>query len=133
MNKVWVGIIIIVTIILVIRFVACRLFTKCEILNDMLREMAPDGAYRYSQGRVYLFLSLLAYFVTLGFMTSKGLKPNINIDSGTMTQIIEALQWSIALMAGYVFGSKGLEALKIIMMKKETPTKNTPTEGGEQQ
>lgn len=117
MNKFWAILIISAILLLVIRFIACKFFYKCLLLNDMLKEKAQDGVFRYSQGRVYLLCSLLTYFITLGLLTSKALKPNIGIDGGTMTQIIEALQWSIMLMAGYVFGGKGLEILKLIMNK----------------
>ncbi len=121
MNKVWIILVIIVVIVLAVKFIACKLFTRCALFNDILKEIAPDGFYRYSQGRVYLLVSLLAYFITLGFLTSKILKPNINLDVHSITQIIDALQWVIALMAGYVFGSKGLEVLKVIL-NKTTPT-----------
>lgn len=128
MNKVYVIGIMIIVILLIIRFVVCKYFAKCALFNDILKEIGPDGIWRYSQGRVYLLGSLLAYFITLGFLTSKALKPNIGIDSAAITQIIDALQWSIMLFAGYVFGSKGLEVLKFIMMKGKGITNGINTE-----
>jgi len=120
MNKIWVGLIIGAVILLIIRFVACKYFTKCTLFNDMLKELAQDNVWRYSQGRVYLFASLAAYFVTLGFMTGQALKPSAGIvDNSSATQIIDSLQWVIALFAGYVFGGKGLEVLKFIMTNKK--------------
>ncbi len=130
MNKIWAILIISSVIILIIRFVACRFFDKCILFNDMLKEKGPDGLFRYSQGRVYLLCSLLAYFITLGLLTSKALKPNIGIDSGTITQIIDALQWSILLMASYVFGGKGLEIVKLLMNRgKGGDSSQTPPPG----
>ena len=133
MNKIWVGLIIAVIILLIFRYVACKYFTKCTILNDMLKEMAQDKEWRYSQGRVYLFASLFAYFVTLGFMTAQALKPNAGIvEASTTTQIIDSLQWVIALFAGYVFGGKGLEVLKMIMTSKKGGTDQPQNLSGQQ-
>lgn len=62
-------------------------------------------------------------------MTSKALNPNFDIETKTLEMIIEALQWAIALMAGYVFGSKGLEVLKTLVdLKKSKGNSNPPQE-----
>ena len=99
---------------LIISLIISRRFYKSYLFNEILKEKTPDG-FRYSQGRVYLLLSIICYYITIGLMTSKALKPNMDIDTKTLEMIIEALQWAIALMAGYVFGSKGLEVVKTIM------------------
>lgn len=111
---------ILIVVFLILRFFVCKFFYKCKLLNDILQEQGV-----YSQGRMYLLLSIICYYITLGIMTGKGLKPNIGIDIKTLEIIIGALQWNIALMAGYVFGSKGLEVLKTIMDMKTSRTNTT--------
>jgi len=77
----------------------------------------------YSQGRVYLLISILAYYITLGILTHSGIRKGSDIDLTTFKDIIDALQWSMGLFAGYVFGGKGLEALKVIVNKGSTNDK----------
>jgi len=88
-------------------------YIRIQLLADMLKERG-----KYSQGRVYLLLSIVAYYTTLGIITYKGVKGS---DLTTFNTVIDALQWSMGLFAGYVFGGKGLETLKVIMGKTDTP------------
>jgi len=95
---------------------------KIQLLADMLKEKG-----KWSQGRVYLLLSILAYYSTLSILTHSGIKKASEIDLKTFDNIIQALQWSMGLFAGYVFGGKGLDALKIIMGGKgKDPESETP-------
>lgn len=88
-----------------------------KMWKDMLTER--DGKERsYSQGRVYLLWSVLAYYITIGFMTVKSLRPDMGIEVVTLQTIIDALQWSMGLFAGYAFGGKGLEVLKTVLSSK---------------
>lgn len=117
-----------ITLGLIIAYVLNKYFYKSVVFNDILKEKTPDGL-KYSQGRVYLFWAIISYYITLGVMTSKGLNPEMDIDTKTLEMIIEALQWTIALMAGYVFGSKGLEVLKTLVdFKKTKNNSNNPPE-----
>ena len=111
---------ILIVAFLILRFFVCKFFYKCKLLNDILQEQGV-----YSQGRIYLLLSIICYYITLGIMTGKFLKPNIGIDVNTLEIIIGALQRNIALIAGYVFRSKGLEVLKTIMDMKTSRTNTT--------
>jgi len=113
---------------LVLTYILSRYFYKSLLFNDILKEKTPDGV-KYSQGRVYLLWSIICYYITLGIMTGKALNPNFDIETKTLEMIIEALQWAIALMAGYVFGSKGLEVLKTLVdLKKSKGNSNPPQE-----
>lgn len=94
---------------------------KSRILKEMLTER--DGAGRsYSQSRIYLLVSVISYYLTLGFASVKGLRPDITIDVQTLKVIIDALQWAMMLFAGYTFGGKGLEVIKVVLGK----TANAP-------
>lgn len=96
-------------------------YIRIQLLADILKEGG-----KYSQGRVYLLISILAYYTTLGILTHSGLKKGSEIDLATFNNIIDALQWAMGLFAGYVFGGKGIEALKLIM-SKGTPKTDEPT------
>lgn len=109
----------IVGVLLILRFFVCKFFYKCILLNEILKEQLPDKSWRYSQSRTYLLLSILCYYVTLGIMTGKALRPNMSVDTKTLEMIVDALQWSILLFAGYSFGNKGLEMIKLIMGYKK--------------
>lgn len=114
---------------LILSYILSRYFYKSLLFNDILKEKTPEGV-KYSQGRVYLLWSIVCYYITLGLMTGKALNPQIDIDTKTLEMIIEALQWAIALMAGYVFGSKGLEVLKTLvdLKKSKSNSSNPPQE-----
>lgn len=109
---------------LIISYILSRYFYKSLLFNDILKEKTPEGV-KYSQGRVYLLWSIVCYYITLGLMTVKALNPKIDTDTQTLEMIIEALQWAIALMAGYVFGSKGLEVLKTLVDLKKSKSNNS--------
>lgn len=88
-----------------------------KLFNDILKEKDTDGLMKFSQGRVYLFVSLIAYYAAIGVLTGKAIKPNVGFDTNTIQMIVDALQWVILLMAGYVFGGKGLEIVKLLMTR----------------
>ena len=108
---------------------------KMKMWKDMLTE--KDGKDRnYSQGRVYLLWSVLAYYITIGFMTVKSLRPDMGIEIVTLQTIIDALQWSMGLFAGYAFGGKGLDVLKTVLAGKgqnanQAPNQAPAVEAGE--
>lgn len=99
-------------------------YLKLSLFSDMLKE---NG--KWSQGRVYLLISVIAYYTTLTILTLSGVKgeaKGTTIDLKTFDNIINALQWSMGLFAGYAFGGKGIDAIKSIF-----GSKNLPTVGGD--
>ena len=110
-----------IVVVLLTIYIICKFSSKCQLLNEILKEQDKDKSWRYSQGRVYLLVAILSYYTTVGLMTGKALKPNMDLDLKTLETIINALQWAMGLFAGYVFGGKGLDVLKFIM-KKDTPS-----------
>ena len=89
-----------------------------KLLKEILTEKMESGERPYSQGRFYLFISVIAYFGTLGLLLIKSLKPSITINEATISTIVNAEQWIIFLMAGYSFSTKGVNAAKAIMNSK---------------
>lgn len=106
---------------------------KFKLWNDILTEMDVDGKKIYSQGRIYLLWAFIAYYLTLGIISFKAFTHK-DIDENSLKTIIDALQWILGILLGYVFGGKGIEALKIMFGKSSNnpvPPKNTapPEEG----
>src|ERR1035437_1920551 len=89
-----------------------------KLLKEILTEKMESGERPYSQGRFYLFISVIAYFRTLGLLLIKSLKPSITINEATISTIVNAEQWIIFLIAGYSFTTKGVNAAKAIMNSK---------------
>jgi hypothetical protein len=90
------------------------------MLKDMLKEKG-----KWSQGRVYLLVSVIAYYITLGFLMVAGLhKSNNDLDLDKFEIIINALEYAMVLFGGYVFGGKFLDVVRFIGgSKKEDPPK----------
>jgi hypothetical protein len=89
------------------------------MFKDMLRERG-----KWSQGRVYLLVSVVVYYITLGFLMVAGLhKSNNDLDLDKFKIIIEALEYAMVLFGGYVFGGKFLGVIKVFGGKKDDPPK----------
>ena len=85
------------------------------MLKDMLKEKG-----KWSQGRVYLLVSVIAYYITLGFLMVAGLhKSNNDLDLDKFEIIIEALEYAMVLFGGYVFGGKFLDVIKVVGVSKK--------------
>ena len=66
-----------------------------RIFKDMLTE---DG--KYSQGRVYLFWSVIAYYITLGILLVAGMHKGSDLDVEKFRLITEALEYAMVLFGG---------------------------------
>ena len=91
------------------------------MLKDMLKEKG-----KWSQGRVYLLVSVIVYYITLSVLMVAGLhKSNEGegLDMDKFEIIIEALKYAMMLFGGYVFGGKFMDVIKVIGGKKEDPPK----------
>ena len=64
-----------------------------------------------------MLFSVIAYYITLGFVTWKALKPTIDIAEPTLNTIIDALQWAILLFASYSMGTKVIGGVKTVLGK----------------
>jgi len=91
------------------------------MLKDMLKEKG-----KWSQGRIYLLVSVVVYYITLGVLMFAGIRTSKDGDSLDMDKfeiIIEALKYAMVLFGGYVFGGKFIDVIKVIGGKKEDPPK----------
>lgn len=83
----------------------------------LFKDILKEGG-KYSQGRVYLMWSVLAFYMTLGVLTMAGVKASA-IDIDNFKMIIDALEYAMTLFGGYVFGGKFINAYKSIKGKNE--------------
>ena len=90
------------------------------MFKDILKQ---DG--RYSQGRIYLLWSIIAYYMTLCILTYAGISKKFEIELDKFKIIIDALEYAMTLFGGYVFGGKFIDAYTAI----KGPSK--PTDNGE--
>lgn len=94
-----------------------------KLFSDLLMEKGF-----YSQGRIYLFISVIAYYVTLGILTCTGMsKKHADIDINNFKMIVDGLQYAMVLFAGYVFGGKFVDVLKEAKYLKSNDSSSTPT------
>jgi hypothetical protein len=84
---------------------------KIKLFKDILK-VKLDGVYKYSQGRVYLFVFVILYIACLTYYTFIA-----NLPASAQT-IIDSLQWAIFLFAAYVLGGKGVSAVKDVFKIK---------------
>lgn len=71
-----------------------------KVVKEILKE---NGIY--SQGRIYLAVSVIVYYGTIGVLTIAGIRKS-DIDINNFTIIVDALQYAMTLFASYVLGGK---------------------------
>jgi hypothetical protein len=92
-----------------------------KIFKDMLKEKG-----KWSQGRIYLLVSVTVYYITLAVLMFAGIhtsKKGEGLDMDKFEIIIEALKYAMVLFGGYVFGGKFIDVIKVVGGKKEDPPK----------
>jgi len=95
-----------------------------KLFKDILREKNEVGGYKYSQGRVYLFISFISFIGVLVYMAIKSYKciaagEDVNTQSEEL--IINALQWCLGTFALYVLGGKGINIISNKVNKEKLP------------
>ena len=93
---------------------------KTNLFKDILKTKTLNNGYKFSQGRVYLFLFIIFYVMAINYYI---IFPKEN----SMTTIIDAIQWAILLFAAYVFGGKSIDATKQVFKIKNNQDNSTPT------
>jgi hypothetical protein len=90
-----------------------------NLFKDMLTENN-----KYSQSRVYLLWAIIAYYTTLGILMCKGISKDDKMDLNKFHIVIDALEYAMVLFAGYTFGGKFLNVVKVIGTKRNSKTDN---------
>jgi hypothetical protein len=86
-------------------------------MSKILKDMLTEGG-KVSQSRIYLLCSIIAYYTTLGILTIAGLNKNNPLEIDNFKIIIDALEYAMVLFAGYTFGGKFLDVVKVIGVSK---------------
>lgn len=81
------------------------------VLKDILTE-TKQGRTKYSQGRIYLFISFSIFFL-LNVMLAVCALTNYPLeDKDTLLVISENLRWALGTFGLYVLGGKGIGAFR---------------------
>lgn len=87
--------------------------TKIKFVMKIFKDMLTEKGV-YSQSRVYLLWAVIAYYITLGILMTKGINKENTLDLNKFQIIIDALEYSMVLFAGYTFGGKFLNVIQTI-------------------
>jgi hypothetical protein len=78
-----------------------------KFFRDILTEINnKTNSREWSQGRVYLMISVIAYYTVLTVLTVAGMHKQNDIDLNKFRIVIDALEFAMVLFGGYVFGGK---------------------------
>jgi hypothetical protein len=76
------------------------------IFNNILKEKD-----KFSQGRVYLFLSIFVYYMTQGIILITAFF-NFDVDVELMKSVADAVEYPMTTFATYTLGGKVVEVFK---------------------
>jgi hypothetical protein len=86
-----------------------------KFFRDILTEYnTKTKKQEWSQGRIYLMISVIAYYVVLTVLTVAGMHKQNDIDLNKFRIVIDALEFAMVLFSSYVFGGKIVTALRIM-------------------
>jgi len=82
-----------------------------SFFGDILKE-PTEGGRRFSQGRIYLFISFSA-FITLNILLSVCAFIGVNLESKETLELVSSnLKWALGSFSLYVLGGKGIGAFR---------------------
>ena len=84
-----------------------------KLLKILKENNKETGELEFSQGRIYLAISVFSYYLTLGILILTGTQKQ-DIDLDKFSIVVEALEFAMVLFAGYVFGGKIVDVFKVI-------------------
>jgi hypothetical protein len=93
-----------------------------KFFRDILKETdKATNENKFSQGRVYMLVSVVAYYLTIGVLLAAGMHATADIDLTKFKVVIDALEFAMVLFGGYVFGGKIVDVFKVL--RPDTDTK----------
>ena len=93
-----------------------------KFFRDILKETdKTTNETKFSQGRVYMLVSVVAYYLTIGVLLAAGMHATSDIDLTKFKVVIDALEFAMVLFGGYVFGGKIVDVFKVL--RPDTDTK----------
>ena len=92
-----------------------------KFFRDILKETdKTTNETKFSQGRVYMLVSVVAYYLTIGVLLAAGMHATSDIDLTKFKVVIDALEFAMVLFGGYVFGGKIVDVFKILRPNTDT-------------
>jgi hypothetical protein len=86
-----------------------------KLFRDILKETdKTSNETKFSQGRVYLLIAIIAYYLTLGILVLAGMQKNNDVDLSKFRIVVDALEFALVLFGGYVLGGKIVDVFKIL-------------------
>ncbi len=86
-----------------------------KFFQDILKETDhTTHETKFSQGRVYLLIAIIAYYLTLGILVVAGMNKNNDVDLSKFRIVVDALEFALVLFGGYVFGGKLVDVFRIL-------------------
>lgn len=86
-----------------------------KFFRDILKETdKTTNETKFSQGRVYMLVSVVAYYLTIGVLLAAGMHATSDIDLTKFKVVIDALEFAMVLFGGYVFGGKIVDVFKVL-------------------
>jgi flagellar biosynthesis protein FlhB len=110
---------------LVLKLILWFLKRNSHFFDEMLKERNEEGLNKYSQGRVYLFLSICAYFIAISIVEFKAIFPGkASIEINTMDFAMQKLEFLLTALFLYVFGGKAMGPLNTFLSNRSTALNN---------
>jgi hypothetical protein len=92
-----------------------------KFFRDILKETdTTTNETKFSQGRVYMLVSVVAYYLTIGVLLAAGMHKTADVDLTKFKVVIDALEFAMVLFGGYVFGGKIVDVFKILRPNTDT-------------
>lgn len=82
-----------------------------RILKDILTE-TKQGRTKYSQGRLYLFISFTCFFLLNIVLAVGAITGAVFEDNETLLVVSQNLRWALGTFGLYVLGGKGIGAFR---------------------
>jgi hypothetical protein len=88
-----------------------------KLFRDILKETDHNTQEaKFSQGRVYLLIAIIAYYLTLGILVIAGMNKNNDVDLSKFRIVVDALEFALVLFGGYVFGGKLVDIFRVLRL-----------------
>lgn len=92
-----------------------------KLFRDILKETdTTTQETKFSQGRVYLLIAIIAYYLTLGILVIAGMQKNNDVDLSKFRIVVDALEFALVLFGGYVLGGKIVDVFRVLRPGNET-------------
>ena len=117
---------IIIALFLAIKVILWSFKRNSEFFNDFLKEKDSDGILRYSNGRVYLFVTITFYYIATAIVVIKSIfHEKLSIEIPTIDFAMQKLEFLLTALFLYVFGGKTMGPLTTYLSNRSASLNNS--------